>query len=157
MKSDTHPQIFPKAKVTCTSCKAVFAIPGTMEEMKIEICSNCHPVYTGKFRAISSSGRVDRFKKKMASAKSAKSEAKPKKRKMSGEEKLRLKLEEARAEKEEKKKAVAKIERERAKRAAEKTVIKKGKNVKKPTDDTKEKPSSAKASEGKKPSAKKKK
>lgn len=83
------------AKVTCTSCKAVFTIPSTKKEIQIEICSNCHPVYTGKYRGVTSSGRVERFQKKMASAK--KTEDKPKKRKLTPEEKVEKKVKEASA------------------------------------------------------------
>ncbi|HLD07947.1 MAG TPA: 50S ribosomal protein L31 [Candidatus Peribacterales bacterium] len=131
MKADIHPKVYADATVTCTACGAVFKIPGTMKDVQIEICSNCHPIYTGKFRAIMSSGQVDKFKKKMAAASKAKVEAKPSKRKLSEEDKLRKKLEEAKAEKEEKKKVIAEKERVRAKKAAEKTVVKKGKDTKK--------------------------
>lgn len=131
MKADIHPKVYADAKVTCTACKAVFVIPGTVKDQQIEICSQCHPVYTGKFRAAVSSGRVDKFKKKLAAAEKAKVVAKPSKRKLTQDEKLRKKLEEARAEKEEKKKIVAEKDRERAKRAAEKTVVKKGEKKKK--------------------------
>lgn len=126
MKADIHPKVYGDAKVTCTSCKAVFMIPGTVKDQQIEICSQCHPVYTGKFRALTASGQVDKFKKKMAAAQQAKVVAKPSKRKLTQDEKLRKKLKEAKIEKEEKKKVVAVKERERAKKAAEKTVIKKG-------------------------------
>lgn len=131
MKSEIHPKVYEDAKVTCTSCKAVFVIPGTVKDQQVEICSQCHPVYTGKFRALTASGQVDKFKKKMATAQQAKVVAKPSKRKLTQDEKLRKKLEEARAEKEEKKKAVAEKDRERAKKAAEKTVVKKGTDAKK--------------------------
>ncbi|OGG90797.1 50S ribosomal protein L31 [Candidatus Kaiserbacteria bacterium RIFCSPLOWO2_12_FULL_53_8] len=130
MKADIHPQVFKDAKVTCTSCKAVFIIPGTVKDQQVEICSQCHPVYTGKFRALQASGQVDKFKKKMATAEQAKVVAKPNKRKLTQDEKLRKKLEEAKIEKEEKKKIVAEKDRERAKKAAEKTVIKKGEKKK---------------------------
>src|SRR3989344_7258164 len=126
MKPDIHPEVHKDAKVTCTTCKAVFKIPGTVKDVQIEICSQCHPVYTGKFRALTSSGQVDKFKKKMAAAEKSKVEVKPSKRKLSQEDKLRKKLEEAKTEKDEKKKVIASRERERAKKAAEKTVVKKG-------------------------------
>ena len=129
MKQGIHPDIHQDAKVTCTACKAVFLIPGTKKDIQIEICSSCHPIYTGKYRGIMSSGQVDKFKKKMATAKRSTSEAKPKKRKLGSEDKLRKRLAEARAEKDEKKKIVAEKQRERAKRAAEKTVKKPGKKA----------------------------
>ena len=95
MKADIHPQVFKEAKVTCTSCKAVFTIPSTKKENQIEICSNCHPVYTGKYRDISSSGRVERFRKRMAKKEDAMS--KPKKRKITPEEKVEKKAKKASA------------------------------------------------------------
>ena len=92
MKKAIHPEFHKDAKVTCTSCKTVFKIPSTVKEQQIEICSSCHPIYTGKFRGIMTSGRVERFQKKLAVAKAA--PAKPeKKRKATPEEKLERKLE----------------------------------------------------------------
>ena len=111
MKADIHPQVFKEAKVTCTSCKAVFTIPSTMKENQIEICSNCHPVYTGKYRDISSSGRVERFRKRMAKKEDATS--KPKKRKITPEEKVDKKVKKVKEAKE-----------------AKKTMVKKGKKKK---------------------------
>lgn len=131
MKPDIHATIHKEAKVSCTSCKAVFHIPGTQKEIQIEICSNCHPIYTGKYRGIISSGQVDKFKKKLASAKKAKTDAKPKKRKISSEDKMRKKMEEAKKEKDEKKAAVEKKKREKLVRDAKKTVKKEGKSGKK--------------------------
>ena len=68
MKSGIHPNYFQKASVTC-SCGAVFEAGSTTEKMRTEICSQCHPFYTGKKKFIDVTGRVDRFKK--LSAKSA--------------------------------------------------------------------------------------
>lgn len=127
MKPDIHPPLYKDAKVNCTSCGASFKIPSTVKDIQIEICSQCHPVYTGKVRALMNSGQVDKFKKKMAAAEKAKVDVKPNKKKLSQEQKLRKKLEEAKAEKDEKKKVIASRDRERAKKAAEKTVVKKAK------------------------------
>ena len=103
MKSDTHPEVHKDAKVICTSCKAVFLIPGTVKDMQTEICSQCHPVYTGKFRGITSSGQVEKFQKKLAAAKSVKAEKKPKKRKLTDKEKFEMKLKETKEREQEKK------------------------------------------------------
>lgn len=65
MKKGVHPTVYKDAKVTC-SCGAVFEIPGTVQELTIEICSNCHPHYTGKVKVVDTAGRIDRFKAKMA-------------------------------------------------------------------------------------------
>lgn len=70
-----------------------------MKDQQTEICSNCHPIYTGKHRGIMSSGRVERFRKKLAVAKEAPAKA-PKKRKPEPGEKLEKKLQAKRAEKE---------------------------------------------------------
>ena len=62
MKSDIHPK-YVKSKVVC-SCGEVFLTRSTAPEIKIEICSKCHPFYTGKQKFIDSGGRVERFQKK---------------------------------------------------------------------------------------------
>lgn len=112
MKSDIHPPFYKDATVTCTSCRAVFKIPGTVQKVHIEVCSNCHPVYTGKFRGVLTSGRVERFKKRIEFARSAPQKVE-KKKKLSPEEKLERKLEikrvEKKARKESKKKKSAKL------------------------------------------------
>ena len=60
MKSDTHPTYFPEAAVTC-ACGRTFAVGSTKEKLAVEICSNCHPFYTGKQNLIDTAGRVERF------------------------------------------------------------------------------------------------
>ena len=62
MKSGIHPTYFEKATITC-SCNAVFETGSTTEKMRTEICSQCHPFYTGKKKFMDVTGRVDRFKK----------------------------------------------------------------------------------------------
>jgi large subunit ribosomal protein L31 len=62
MKKDIHPKYYPKATVTC-ACGAVFHTGSTVEKMSVEICSQCHPFYTGKKKFIDTTGRVERFKK----------------------------------------------------------------------------------------------
>lgn len=70
MKTDTHPTYFPKAKVTCV-CGNVFTVGSTKEEIHVEICSNCHPFFTGQEKIVDTAGRVEKFKKRQASAKAA--------------------------------------------------------------------------------------
>ncbi|MDO8590868.1 MAG: 50S ribosomal protein L31 [bacterium] len=65
MKADIHPQYFPEAKVTC-ACGNVFTIGSTKEKFEVEICSNCHPFYTGNDKVIDAAGRVERFKVRAA-------------------------------------------------------------------------------------------
>lgn len=62
MQSKIHPRYFKQATVSC-ACGAVLTTGSTKEIMDIEICSNCHPLYTGKKKTIDTTGRVDRFKK----------------------------------------------------------------------------------------------
>lgn len=64
MKKDIHPKYNPEAKITC-ACGNVITTGSVKPEMKIEVCSACHPFYTGKKRLVDSTGRVDRFKKRM--------------------------------------------------------------------------------------------
>ena len=65
MKKDTHPQYFPEAKVTC-ACGNVFTVGSTKEKFEVEICSACHPFYTGNDKVIDAAGRVERFKVRAA-------------------------------------------------------------------------------------------
>ncbi|MEK7579633.1 MAG: 50S ribosomal protein L31 [Patescibacteria group bacterium] len=64
MKQNIHPQYYPEAKVKC-ACGNEFTVGATMPEIKIEVCSNCHPFYTGKGMLLDSKGRVERFKKRL--------------------------------------------------------------------------------------------
>jgi large subunit ribosomal protein L31 len=63
MKKDTHPNYYPKAKVIC-ACGHTFTTGSTVEELHVEICSACHPFFTGKQKLVDTAGRVDRFKKR---------------------------------------------------------------------------------------------
>lgn len=65
MKKDIHPKYYPNAKVRC-ACGATFEIGSTKEYMEIEICSKCHPFYTGQEKIIDTMGRVEKFKKRLA-------------------------------------------------------------------------------------------
>jgi large subunit ribosomal protein L31 len=68
MKVDTHPTYFPNAKVTC-ACGYAFTTGSTKEEIHVEICSNCHPFYTGNEKSLDVAGMVDKFKNRAAKAK----------------------------------------------------------------------------------------
>ncbi len=67
MKSDTHPKYFAQATITC-SCGNVITVGSTKEALKTELCSACHPFYTGKHKLIDTAGRVDKFKAKQTLA-----------------------------------------------------------------------------------------
>ncbi len=62
MKEGIHPKYTHDAKVTC-ACGNTFTTGSTVSEIHVEICSNCHPFYTGKQKLIDTAGRVDRFKR----------------------------------------------------------------------------------------------
>lgn len=62
MKKDIHPTYFTDAQVIC-ACGHKATIGATVKEIHVEICSHCHPFYTGKEKLIDTAGRVDRFKK----------------------------------------------------------------------------------------------
>jgi len=74
MKKDTHPEYNTKAKATC-ACGAVFEVGSSMASIEMEICSKCHPFYTGNEKIVDTAGRVDRFKKRLARAGTAKGAA----------------------------------------------------------------------------------
>ncbi|MFH0906794.1 MAG: 50S ribosomal protein L31 [bacterium] len=63
MKKDIHPKYNPKIKVKCV-CGANFEFGSTKPEINVEICSACHPFYTGKERTIKT-GQVEKFKKRL--------------------------------------------------------------------------------------------
>jgi len=65
MKKAIHPEYFPQAKITC-ACGQTFTIGSTVKEINVELCSHCHPFYTGKQKLVDTAGRVDKFKAKVA-------------------------------------------------------------------------------------------
>ncbi len=76
MKKGIHPQMHKDAVTTCVSCSAVFKIPATVKVLQVEVCSNCHPIYTGEYRGLMVSGRVDRFRKATEATKKKQEEIK---------------------------------------------------------------------------------
>lgn len=72
MKADIHPKYFVNAKATC-ACGAVHTVGSTKEEIRMEICSQCHPFYTGNEKMMDATGRVERFKARRAQATTKKS------------------------------------------------------------------------------------
>jgi large subunit ribosomal protein L31 len=62
MKQDIHPK-YLKATVKC-ACGNTFETESTVEEIKVAICSNCHPFYTGKQKLVDTAGRIEKFQKK---------------------------------------------------------------------------------------------
>ena len=64
MKTDIHPE-YVDATVTCT-CGNTFTTRSTKGDLHVEICSNCHPFYTGKQKLVDTGGRVERFQRRAA-------------------------------------------------------------------------------------------
>ncbi len=79
MKAKIHPKYYKNATITC-ACGNVFKVGSTVEKIEIEICSACHPFYTGKKKLVDSAGQVDRFQKKMEMAKKMQAEKEAKKK-----------------------------------------------------------------------------
>jgi len=71
MKKKIHPKHNNNSIVTC-ACGATFPVGSTMDKINIEICSQCHPFYTGNEKVLDTAGRVDRFKKRVAASGKAK-------------------------------------------------------------------------------------
>jgi large subunit ribosomal protein L31 len=63
MKEKIHPAYYPDAKVVC-SCGNTFTTGSTRKTLKVELCSKCHPFFTGERRMIDTAGRVERFKQR---------------------------------------------------------------------------------------------
>ena len=75
MRENIHPA-YPTAKVHC-ACGAQWETRSTHGDLQLDICSNCHPFFTGKQKLLDTQGRIDRFNKKYANA--PKASEKPKK------------------------------------------------------------------------------
>lgn len=67
MKADIHPTYYDKAEAKC-ACGAVYTVGSTTENISVEICSACHPFYTGLDKVMDTAGRVDKFKKRASLA-----------------------------------------------------------------------------------------
>ena len=65
MKKEIHPKYNTNIKAVC-ACGAIFEVGSTLPDIKIEICSQCHPFYTGNEKIMDTAGRVERFNKRRA-------------------------------------------------------------------------------------------
>jgi large subunit ribosomal protein L31 len=63
MKKDIHPQFYQTATVTC-SCGNTFTLGATKPTLRVEICSRCHPFYTGQQRVVDTEGRIERLRRR---------------------------------------------------------------------------------------------
>lgn len=77
MKQGIHPQYFDKTKVTC-ACGNNFTTGSVLEKIDVDVCSKCHPFFTGQTKFVDIKGRIDKFNEKVAAGKKTK-EAKAKK------------------------------------------------------------------------------
>ncbi len=69
MKAKIHPTYYTDAKVSCASCGATWTTGSTRKELRVDVCSNCHPFFTGEqARLLDTEGQVDRFYKKVKAA-----------------------------------------------------------------------------------------
>ena len=67
MKAEIHPKFYTDAKVVCASCGTTWTTGSTKKELRVDICSNCHPFFSGEAqRIIDIEGQVDRFYKKLS-------------------------------------------------------------------------------------------
>jgi len=67
MKNNIHPQWYPEAKITC-ACGNTFTAGSTKPEIQVEICSACHPFFTGEMKYVDTMGRVEKFQAKQKAA-----------------------------------------------------------------------------------------
>ncbi|MDP1845724.1 MAG: 50S ribosomal protein L31 [Candidatus Moranbacteria bacterium] len=106
MKKDIHPKYFEEAKIIC-ACGNIIITGSTKPETKVEVCSACHPFYTGKKRLVDTAGQLDRFKKRF-------------------DKSAQMKADIEKKAKEAKKKAkTPKVSSEKPKKTVKKTVVKK--------------------------------
>jgi large subunit ribosomal protein L31 len=73
MKEGIHPN-YPAARVSC-ACGSSFVTRSTRGDFQVDVCSKCHPFYTGTVKLLDTAGRVDRFNKRYAASKKGKAEA----------------------------------------------------------------------------------
>jgi large subunit ribosomal protein L31 len=67
VKDDIHPS-YHQAKVVCGSCHTEFEVGSTQQSLRVDICSNCHPFFTGKQTIVDTAGQVERFQKRLERA-----------------------------------------------------------------------------------------
>ena len=85
MKTKIHPKWFADAKVTC-ACGNTFTTGSTLQQISVEICSNCHPLYTGQQKFVDTAGRVDKFNQRVAQATAKQAAAKARKDRKAADE-----------------------------------------------------------------------
>jgi large subunit ribosomal protein L31 len=63
VKDKIHPKYYPDAKVIC-ACGNTFTTGSTQKVLKVEVCSKCHPFFSGERRVVDTAGQVERFKRR---------------------------------------------------------------------------------------------
>jgi large subunit ribosomal protein L31 len=91
MKTTIHPKWYDECVVTC-ACGNSFTVGATVPKIQVEICSNCHPFYTGQMKYIDTAGRVDAYLNKKAKAQTERV-SKSEKRKLKKQKQLERELE----------------------------------------------------------------
>lgn len=74
MKKDIHPKYYKDAKVSC-ACGNTFVTGSTEPTIEVEICSACHPLYTGTQKLVDTAGRVDKFRSRLQKSQNIKSKS----------------------------------------------------------------------------------
>jgi large subunit ribosomal protein L31 len=102
MKKDIHPKYYNEVKVTC-ACGREFITGSTLPEIKTELCSACHPFYTGKQKLVDTARRVEKFEARLKAKAEAAKTRRGKKAKRAARAEAKKKAEEAQAKKTDKK------------------------------------------------------
>jgi large subunit ribosomal protein L31 len=74
VKPDIHPKRF-ETTITCSTCGTVWPTHSTRQNLRVDICSHCHPFYTGEQRIVDTAGQVDRFMRRLQTSQSQQAEA----------------------------------------------------------------------------------
>jgi len=90
MKDNIHPKYYPNARIIC-ACGNTFTTGSTRPELRVELCSKCHPFFTGQQKFVDTKGKIEKFKEKRAKAAEIKLKLKAKKAKEKVREEYRPK------------------------------------------------------------------
>lgn len=93
MKTGIHPE-YTEATVTCSSCGTTWQTRSTKGDIRVELCSNCHPFYTGQQRIVDTAGQVERFMKRLEQAEEQPRRKKAERRRKRVEQRQRMRSQE---------------------------------------------------------------
>jgi len=74
MKQNIHPKTF-ETTIVCSTCGTTYPTHSTRQNLRVDICSHCHPFYTGEQRIVDTAGQVDRFMRRLQSSQQAQADA----------------------------------------------------------------------------------